>query len=90
MTKQQVRDWAKTNNLDADTIIDRVDAIIKETHMSWQSLCLKKGTRDRISCTGYGYRKLTTGEYVPNAYRDHFGWKNTYYQPAMLEITIAG
>lgn len=32
--------------------------------------------------TDYGYRKNTTGEYVPNAYRAKFGWKNTYYQPA--------
>lgn len=35
----------------------------------------------------YGYRKVTTGEYVPNAYRQNFGWKNTYYQPA---ITVIG
>lgn len=32
--------------------------------------------------TRYGWRKYTTGEYVPNAYRNNFGWKNTYYQCA--------
>lgn len=35
-----------------------------------------------ISHTRYGYRKITTGEYVPTAYRANFGWKNTYYQEA--------
>jgi hypothetical protein len=35
----------------------------------------------------YGYRKHTTGEYVSNAYRNKFGWKNTYYQSA---ITVVG
>ncbi len=47
------------------------------------------GTQDRvISHTCYGYRKNTTGEYVPNAYRAHFGWKNTYYQEAITEVEI--
>ena len=40
-----------------------------------------------VSHTPYGYRKYTTGEYVPNAYRSKFGWKNTYYQAA--ETTVA-
>jgi len=34
----------------------------------------------------YGYRKNTTDEYVPNAYRQNFGWKNTYYQPAVTVV----
>jgi hypothetical protein len=38
--------------------------------------------------TKFGYRKYTTGEYVSNAYRDKFGWKNTYYQPAVTHLMI--
>jgi hypothetical protein len=36
----------------------------------------------------YGYRKYTTGEYVSNAYRSSFGWKNTYYQNASTTIML--
>lgn len=36
----------------------------------------------------YGYRKYTTGEYVPLAYRSKFGWKNTYYQPACTTVVL--
>jgi len=38
--------------------------------------------------TRYGYRKRTTGEYVPNAYRNNYGWKNTYYQAAECEVLL--
>ena len=41
-----------------------------------------------IAHTRYGYRKCTTGEYVPNAYRCKFGWKNTYYQAADCEVMV--
>lgn len=34
-----------------------------------------------------GYRKYTTGQYVPKKYLSNFGWKNTFYQHA--ETTIA-
>lgn len=35
------------------------------------------GKEDRVvSRVDYGYRKYTTGQYVPNAYRAKFGWKN--------------
>ncbi len=37
----------------------------------------------------YGYRKRTTGEYVSNAYRSKFGWKNTYYQSAYTVVMLA-
>ena len=40
--------------------------------------------------TPYGYRKRTTGEYVPNSYRDNFGWRNTYYQHAETIVEIKG
>ena len=41
-----------------------------------------------LSHTSYGYRKYTTGEYVPNKYRSNFGWKNTYYQAAKTVVEI--
>ena len=42
----------------------------------------KSGNGKVREYTRYGWRKYTTGEYVPNAYRNKFGWKNTYYQCA--------
>jgi len=36
----------------------------------------------------YGYRKITTGEYVPKKYLANFGWKNTYYQHAITKILL--
>ena len=41
-----------------------------------------------ISYTPPGYRKYTTGEYVPKKYLSHFGWKNTYYQKAECTVSI--
>ena len=38
--------------------------------------------------TRYGYRKRTTGQYVPNAYMDKFGWKNCYYQSAETVVAL--
>lgn len=47
------------------------------------------GTQNRVvKHVRYGYRKYTTGEYVPNAYRANFGWKNTYYQNAETTVEI--
>ena len=41
-----------------------------------------------LSHTAYGYCKITTGQYVPNAYRANFGWKNTYYQSARTTVLL--
>lgn len=41
-----------------------------------------------LSHTAYGYRKITTGQYVFNAYRNKFGWKNTYYQKAETTVEV--
>jgi hypothetical protein len=38
--------------------------------------------------TQYGYRKRTTGEYVPMTYIRNFGWKNTYYQCAETVVEL--
>jgi hypothetical protein len=47
------------------------------------------GTQNRIiSHINYGYRKRTTGQYVPNAYMRNFGWKNTYYQSAETVVEV--
>ena len=43
-----------------------------------------------ISHVRFGYRKITTGEYVTRAYRLRFGWKNTYYQAAKTVVMISG
>ena len=48
------------------------------------------GSEDKVLAhTQYGYRKRTTGEYVSNAYRNKFGWKNTYYQSAYTVVMLA-
>lgn len=48
------------------------------------------GDRDCIAHrTRPGYRKHTTGEYVPTAYLRNFGWKNTYYQLAHTVVMLA-
>lgn len=50
-----------------------------------------RGTESRVmSHVAYGYRKTTTGEYVPLAYRAKFGWKNTYYQSAETVVMLLG
>jgi len=51
---------------------------------------LVKGENDFeiVNSTQFGYRKYTTGEYVPNAYMNKFGWKNCYYQNAECVIAI--
>ncbi len=36
----------------------------------------------------FGYRKKSNDQYVPNAYRARFGWKNTYYQSAKCEVIV--
>ena len=40
------------------------------------------------SHTSRGYRKYTTGEYVPKKYLSNFGWKNTYYQHAQTTVVL--
>jgi|WetSurMetagenome_2_1015567.scaffolds.fasta_scaffold526152_1 hypothetical protein len=89
MKKAEVIKWAEENGLDKEYVLQIVANAVHDTNMSWQSLSLKTDTKAEISCTCFGYRKCTTGEYVSNAYRQNFGWKNTYYQNAQLAITFA-
>ena len=47
------------------------------------------GYQSRIlESVSFGYRKITTGEYVPNKYLRNFGWKNTYYQHAICIVEV--
>ena len=47
------------------------------------------GDEDKVvRHVNFGWRKITTGEYVPNAYRNNFGWKNTYYQAAETTVMV--
>ena len=41
-----------------------------------------------VSHVRFGYRKHTTGEYVPKSYLRNFGWKNTYYQAAECVVSV--
>ena len=50
---------------------------------------VRSGFDGVVSHIKYGYRKYTTDQYVPNSYRAHFGWKNTYYQAAKTVVSIA-
>ena len=63
--------------------------IIARKHRWGRATEVIYGSDNRIVDTqSYGYRKWTTGEYVPNAYRNNFGWKNTYYQHAVCVVEI--
>lgn len=63
--------------------------ILRNASMTPQCLTIIKGNEIKcIDYVKYGYRKFTTGEYVSNAYRKKFGWKNTYYQNAKITISI--
>lgn len=46
------------------------------------------GRNTLYSHTRYGWRKNTTGQYVPNSYRSNFGWKNTFYQHAFTVVQV--
>ena len=41
-----------------------------------------------MATTKRGYRKKSDGQYVPNKYLSNFGWKNTYYQSAEVEVHV--
>ena len=48
----------------------------------------KKGNGKVDEHIPFGFRKITTDEYVPNNYRKNFGWKNTYYQHAITTVRL--
>lgn len=84
------RKWFVDNGIDSfsATSIDWIKKNLKQKRMSWQSVSLELGNENKVKVMRFGYRKYTTGEYVSNKYRAHFGWKNTYYQPAEIIFTF--
>lgn len=72
-------------------VVETVEAEIERYGTNYNSLYFRvvddAPEKITIEYSRPGYRKNTTNEYVPNSYRANFGWKNTYYSPASLEIT---
>ena len=66
----------------------RANIIARRNSCNRATKIIYTGLNDVVSFTSSGYRKFTTGEYVCNAYRAKFGWKNTYYQQAICEVSI--
>jgi hypothetical protein len=93
MRKEGLKDLCREHNLNFDLVLADVWEFLKKHSSSWQSLSSKIDTTkpDPINIeklVSYGYRKYSTGQYVPKKYLSHFGWKNTYYQKAITEISI--
>lgn len=65
--------------------------VVARRHGHGKATKIILGNTNRVvDHTPYGYRKYTTGQYVPKAYLSKFGWKNTYYQSAetIVEVDI--
>ena len=69
-------------------IVKEANIIARKYGTSWAT-SIKLGRQDKvISYTRPGYRKYTTGQYVPKRYLMNFGWKNTYYQRMHCTVEI--
>ena len=66
----------------------KANAIARKARCGSASEILIGNERRVVKHIRYGFRKYTTGEYVPNKYRANFGWKNTYYQHAITTVSI--
>lgn len=89
MKIEEAKKWFSENGIDTATMQAQINWIkenLKKNRMAWQSVSLKFGDEKKVKIVPFGYRKHTTGEYVPKSYLCHFGWKNTYYQPAENNI----
>jgi hypothetical protein len=63
---------------------------VARQHGCWRADHYRIGSENGlVEHISNGYRKWTTGEYVPNAYLANFGWKNTYYQCAITTVSIS-
>ena len=70
-------------------IVKRANQIARQ-HGYLRATNITRGTQDRfIKTTAFGYRKCSDGQYVPKAYLNNFGWKNTYYQHAECFVEVA-
>lgn len=88
MTKIKAMNWAKENGYNPEKVVSLVRDFTEKCGTNWASVTLKKGSHFETKRIKPGYRKCTTGEYVPNSYLANFGWKNTYYQSSVAEITL--
>ena len=72
------------------TIVKRANSVARKNGHSIATH-VDIGTEDKlVERVHFGYRKYTTGEYVSSAYRRNFGWKNTYYQNAIVKVMLNG
>lgn len=92
MTKKELIKIAKENKMNPDRVIRFVWERIRAAGTNWAATNVKITSDETANNEDFyipcGYRKNTTGQYVPNSYRSKFGWKNTYYQSASLELTL--
>ena len=72
----------------AKAIKKSANIIAREEGFGKASFIVSGDKNEVVEHIRYGYRKNTTDEYVPNAYRSNFGWKNTYYQAALTTVEI--
>jgi hypothetical protein len=68
--------------------IKTANQIARTAHMNRATEIIVGDDSKVLSTTRPGYRKFTTGEYVPNKYRANFGWKNTFYQHAICKVMV--
>ena len=71
-----------------DKTLIRANSIARKAGYGRATRIIEGDKNQVISHTPYGYRKKSTGEYVPTAYRRHFGWKNTYYQHSETVVML--
>ena len=70
------------------TLQQQANLIARTIGHSRATAIIYGGSDQVVQSTRPGYRKYTTGEYVPNSYRWNFGWKNTYYQHAVCIVAM--
>ena len=63
--------------------------IARENGHSKVTKIVRLGYSGIVETVRSGYRKYSDGSYVNGRYRKNFGWKNTYYQPAICIVSIA-
>lgn len=71
-------------------IAQRANAIARKYGYGRATEIVISDKNDIIDAIAPGWRKKTTGEYVPNSYLRKFGWKNTFYQHMECWISVKG
>lgn len=91
MTIKEIAKWGKDHEMDAIQILDLINRIrraVDQYNTAWSAVEIYEADNEDVNYTRCGYRKYTTDEYVPSSYRSNFGWKNTYYQRAILAVNV--